>query len=251
MKTIRAFLHAFGDRHTYDVRTNVHLWFGLLWGIPVPIFLLILSDESSLARFLQGGGMKAVFLLHPVLFALVFGALGSMRAKLEMANELLIEELKSQAWFDPLTGLYNRRYIMEEFRNILRRSVRSRAPVRAILFDLDGFKSVNDRLGHLEGDKILHAAAAALRGGIRQGDLLGRFGGDEFLLVAIGTPAAVREIVDRCRAAVQSATGLSISAGIADVLTSGEPPESLIRRADEDLAASKRRTYAARGLQRR
>jgi diguanylate cyclase (GGDEF)-like protein len=251
MKTIRGFLRAFLNPHTYDLRNNLHVWFGLLWGIPVPVVFLILSDESSLSRFLHSGGMTAFFLLHPLLFALVFGALGSMKSMLAKENERLIRELKSQAWFDPLTGLYNRRYVMEEFRNILRRAARSGPPVHAILFDLDGFKSVNDRLGHLEGDRILQSAATALRGAIRQGDLLGRFGGDEFLMVAVGNAASVGDVVERCRTAVLAATGLSISAGFANAGTPGEPPEGLIARADLDLAVSKQRQYDTKGLKRR
>jgi diguanylate cyclase (GGDEF)-like protein len=190
-------------------------------------------------------------MLHPVLFGLVFGALGSMRWRLEQENERLIRELRAQAWVDPLTGLYNRRYVMEEFKNMLRRAVRSGDPVRAVLFDLDGFKAINDKLGHLAGDVILQQASTALRGSIRQGDLLGRFGGDEFLLVAIGDPASVQEIIGRCQKAVQGATGLTISAGVAEAIDPGDAPEALIGRADVDLAASKQISYETKGLQRR
>ena len=254
MKTVRAFLKAFADRHTYDLRTNLYLWFGLLWGLPVPFYYLLLTrggPSPSGAGMLEGPWMTVFFMAHPLMFGLVFGALGSMRARLERENERLIQELRAQAWVDPLTGLYNRRYVMEEFRNILKRAIRSGDPVRAVLFDLDGFKAVNDRQGHLAGDRVLQSAATALRNGIRQGDLLGRFGGDEFLLVAMGNAASVQEIVERCQKAVQGATGLTISAGVAEVVTPGEDPESLIRRADADLAASKQVTYETKGIRRR
>src|SRR5262245_9567520 len=155
MKTVLGLLRSFKDSHTYDVRTNAHLWLGLLLGAPIPVFLLILADESSLSRFLQSTGMRIVFLLHPLLFALVFGAFGTVRLKLLRENEQLIQELRELAWFDPLTGLYNRRYVMEEFGNILRREIRSGAPVHAILFDLDGFTPVKDRLARLDGHEIL------------------------------------------------------------------------------------------------
>ena len=254
MKTIRAFLKAFADRHTYDLRTNLYLWFGLLWGLPVPFYYLLLTQgdaASSTTRMIEGPWMKVFFMAHPLMFGLVFGALGSMRVKLERENERLIQELRAQAWVDPLTGLYNRRYVMEEFRNILKRAARSGDPVRAVLLDLDGFKAVNDKQGHLAGDRVLQDAATALRNGIRQGDLLGRFGGDEFLLVALGDAAAVQEIVERCQNSVQGATGLTISAGVAEAVKPGEDPESLIRRADEDLSASKLASYETKGLKRR
>ena len=254
MKTIRGFLKAFSDRHTYDFRTNVHLWFGLLWGLPIPFYYLVLTrgdPSTGIARVLESGWMRVFFIAHPILFALLFGALGSMRWRLEQENDRLIRELRAQAWVDPLTGLYNRRYVMEEFKNILKRAIRSGDPVRAVLFDLDGFKAVNDKLGHLAGDVVLQKAAGALRSSLRQGDLLGRFGGDEFLLVATGEAAAVQEIVARCQKSVQGATGLTISAGVADVMARGEPPEALISRADADLAASKQIAYETKGLQRR
>jgi len=254
MKTIRAFLKAFADRHTYDLRTNLHLWFGLMWGLPIPFYYLFLTrgePSTGFGRVLESGWMQAFFIAHPILFALLFGALGSMRWRLEQENERLIKELRAQAWVDPLTGLYNRRYVMEEFKNILKRAVRSGDPVRAVLFDLDGFKAVNDKLGHLAGDEVLQKAASALRGSLREGDLLGRFGGDEFLLVATGNAVAVQEIVARCQKAVQGATGLSISAGVAEVMVKGEPPEELINRADADLSASKQVAYESKGLLRR
>jgi len=254
MKTIKAFLRSFSDGHTYDLRSNLHLWFGLLWGLPIPAYYLLLTNgtpSGGFAGVLGTWWMRALFMAHPILFALLFGALGTMRWKLEQENKRLIQELRAQAWVDPLTGLYNRRYVMEEFSNILKRAIRAGDPVRAVLFDLDGFKAVNDKEGHLAGDRVLQNAAAALRRSIRQGDLLGRFGGDEFLLVAMGDAASVEEIVGRCQQAVQSATGLTISAGLAEVTAPGEAPESLIRRADEDLAASKQVSYESKGIQRR
>ena len=253
-RTVKGFFRSFGDRHTYDLRTNYHIWFGLLWGLPVPFYLVVLGGSvtpTGVTQFFHTPWMRAFFLLHPVLFALVFGALGTMRWRLQNENTLLIEELRSQAWEDPLTGLYNRRYIMEEFRNILRRNLRTGEPLRAVLFDLDGFKAVNDTQGHLAGDKILQSAATALRRSVRQGDLLGRYGGDEFLLVALGDAVAVQEIIKRCQAAVQTATGLTISAGVAEVVTPGESREALISRADTDLAASKQIAYDSKGIKRR
>ncbi|HZL72665.1 MAG TPA: GGDEF domain-containing protein [Planctomycetota bacterium] len=254
MRTIRAFLKSFSDPHTYDLRTNLHAWFGLLWGLPIPFYYLLLTHgepSTGIAHAVESVWMRAFFVAHPILFGLLFGALGTMRWRLEQENERLIQELRAQAWVDPLTGLYNRRYVMEEFKNILKRRIRSGEPVRAVLFDLDGFKAVNDQQGHLAGDQVLQKAAAALRSAIRQGDLLGRFGGDEFLLVAIGDLASVQAIIGRCQLAVQGATGLTISAGVAEVMTPGEPPEALISRADVDLAASKQVSYESKGLHRR
>ena len=150
-----------------------------------------------------------------------------------------------------MTGLYNRRYVMEEFRNLLKRAARTGEPARVVLFDLDGFKEVNDTLGHLAGDTVLQKSAAARRGAVREADLLGRCGGDEFLMVAGGDAASVSRVVERCREAVEKAAGLTISAGVAEVAARDEAPETLIERADADLSASKRATYETKGLHRR
>jgi diguanylate cyclase (GGDEF)-like protein len=251
MKTVRAFLNALQDPHTYDLRTNVHFWFGLLWGLPIPFYLVALTSGAAYIPVVDAPGMRVLFLAHPLLFAAVFGALGTMRMRLEEENRRLIRELREQAWVDPLTGLYNRRYVMEEFRNLLKRAARTGEPARVVLFDLDGFKEVNDKLGHLAGDKVLQKTAAALRGAVREADLLGRFGGDEFLMVAGGDAASVNRVVERCQKAVKDAAGLTISAGVAAVAARGEAPETLIERADADLSASKRTTYETKGLHRR
>jgi diguanylate cyclase (GGDEF)-like protein len=254
MKTVLAFFRSVADRHTYDPRANAHLWFGFFWGIPIPMFFLILTeraDDPAMSDLIHSPWLLGFFLLHPPFFAWVFGVLGAMRRELEKENARLIEELRAQAWVDSLTGLYNRRYVMEEFRNILRRASRSGAPVQAVLFDLDGFKSVNDVHGHLAGDIVLQKAAAALKGAIRLGDLLGRFGGDEFLLVTQGDAHTTREIVARCGQAVLDASGLSISAGVAGVAGPGDTPEALIQRADDDLSESKRRRYETTKVTRR
>jgi diguanylate cyclase (GGDEF)-like protein len=254
MRTDRAFFRSLGDLHTYDPRRNLHLWFGFLWGLPIPVFFLLLTGGGvgpGVSDLVHNPWVRAFFLAHPLLFAVLFGALGAMRRDLEKENARLIEQLKGEAWTDPLTGLYNRRYVMEEFRNILRRALRSRDPVRAALFDLDGFKAVNDRQGHLAGDVILRKAAEALRVSIRQGDLLGRFGGDEFLLVTLGDAATLGEIVARCSEAVFRATGLTISAGVTEVAAPGEGPEALIERADVDLAEAKKWRYETKGIARR
>ena len=81
-RTVGTFFRSFGDRHTYDLRTNHHIWFGLLWGLPIPFYLVVLGGGESmtgLARFFHTPWMRGFFLLHPILFALVFGSLETMK----------------------------------------------------------------------------------------------------------------------------------------------------------------------------
>jgi diguanylate cyclase (GGDEF)-like protein len=99
------------------------------------------------------------------------------------------EELTHLATYEPLTGLYNRRAILE------RLEAQSGRRFACILVDLDHFKAVNDRFGHNEGDRVLRQMSASIKGTLRDGDLMGRYGGDEFLLVLPGADLAALESV--------------------------------------------------------
>ncbi len=105
---------------------------------------------------------------------------------------------------DPLTGLPNRRHLDERLATELAASLRHGRPVALLLADLDHFKAVNDRHGHLAGDEVLRTTAAALRDTVRREDVLGRYGGEEFAVVARETalPGA-RALAERLRAAVE------------------------------------------------
>jgi diguanylate cyclase (GGDEF)-like protein len=247
MRTIRAYVRAFGSPFTYDPRRNLHLWFGLLWGLPVPMFSIAL--DLALAPAAGRGPLQAVaehpyqvfFLAHPLLFALVFGAMGSMRHDLERENEELIRKLTSLASTDPLTGVPNRRTAMDELEKAVQRGSRTRTPFSLAIFDLDGFKRVNDEQGHLAGDAILKRAARALGSVIRQGDVLGRYGGDEFILVAHGPLPETDVLVERAREVVRQETGLGVTAGVARFPEDGDTPAALIGSADGRMMDTKRR----------
>lgn len=96
------------------------------------------------------------------------------------------EQLRQQATFDPLTGLLNHGAIQETFRAELQRASRQRGRLGLVLMDLDHFKSVNDTYGHLAGDAVLREAAHRMKSTVRTYDHLGRYGGEEFLLVVPG-----------------------------------------------------------------
>jgi two-component system cell cycle response regulator len=163
----------------------------------------------------------------------------------------LIQSLTDLATTDPLTGLHNRRYVLDELVKALQRARRSEQPFGVVLLDLDGFKQINDSQGHAAGDIVLKKAATALNGIIREGDVLGRYGGDEFLLIAYGDPIAAGMIPERADLAVSRSAGLAISAGIAWYPKDGRTEEELVDRADTLLAEAKKKRYEARGTTRR
>jgi diguanylate cyclase (GGDEF)-like protein len=113
------------------------------------------------------------------------------RISVELDNNLAkTQQLSKQqramerlANFDSLTGLPNRQYVMEHLKAELARAKRSKGDVVAMFFDLDGFKSINDSMGHEIGDRVLAGVADRLTGMLRKGDVLARLGGDEFILV--------------------------------------------------------------------
>jgi diguanylate cyclase (GGDEF)-like protein len=256
-KTIQTYLMAFGHPFTYNVWRNHYLWFGFLWGIPIPVFSIALDLTLGAAPGRTPLGavidhpVHLFFLAHPVLFALVFGAMGTVRHALEIHNAELIQSLTDLATTDALTNLPNRRYVLGELTKALQRSRRMEQPFALVLFDLDGFKGVNDTLGHAAGDVVLKKAAEALRSVTREGDTLGRYGGDEFLLLTFGDLQSTQSLVARAREAVHLATRLGLSAGVARSPEDAKTEEGMIESADRDLAAVKEKVYAEKRTTRR
>lgn len=255
IRTVRNYVAAFGRGFTYNLLKNHYLWFGFLWGIPVPIVSLALDCNLGAGgrtplQALAEHPVHLLFLAHPLLFALIFGAMGTVRHKLEEENDRLIASLTDLATTDLLTGLHNRRYVLAELDKALQRSRRTGHRFSVVLFDLDGFKQINDTQGHAAGDVVLKRAAAALQSICREGDVLGRYGGDEFLLIAFGDPPDEESLPARADQAVHQQAGLGASAGIAQFPADGDSAEALIGGADTRLAENKRRRYAAKGTSR-
>jgi len=173
------------------------------------------------------------------------GAFGQQMGVLFRQTHAL-EALALAATTDSVTGLANREGFNQRVATELARAARRDEPVHLVMMDLDGFKQVNDRLGHSAGDAVLHRVAAALRSASRTEDGLFRWGGDEFvLLLAGGTKAEARAAADRHVEAIESVTvgGLSMSAsvGIASWPDDARDTEDLLRRADDLMYRHKRR----------
>lgn len=154
--------------------------------------------------------------------------------------------MESQAVTDPLTGIANRRRVDEELLRQVARARRYRQSFAAVLVDLDHFTAVNDTLGHEVGDEVLVTAVARLRSAIRETDLLGRWGGEEFVILAPQTSHAdACVLAERCRVAMaahgQGAPGKRITAsfGVATLDVDEDDARSLMLRADLAMYAAK------------
>lgn len=148
---------------------------------------------------------------------------------------------------DPLTGLANRRALMENLTAELDRMRRHARPLSVLMLDIDFFKRVNDQHGHAAGDRVLKIVANLLRDNVRTSDALGRIGGEEFAIATVETDGdAARELAERIRAAVATTpidTGshpirVTISVGIA-VACDHDTADSVLSRADTALYAAK------------
>lgn len=156
---------------------------------------------------------------------------------------------RASARADPLTGVANRRAILERIDYEIARHARTRRTFGVLVLDLDGFKLLNDRFGHLAGDDLLRDVAAALQGAIRDQDTLARMGGDEFCVLAPETSASgARTLATRATEAVgRVAAGidaLGASAGSDLFPTDGTSAVALLEAADERLLEAKRRRHA-------
>jgi diguanylate cyclase (GGDEF)-like protein len=152
---------------------------------------------------------------------------------------------------DGLTGLANYRRLHEVIASEIQRSGRTERPFALLLMDLDDFKSINDRFGHVTGNRALIRVAEALRATCRAVDTPGRFGGDEFAMILPETDASearaiARRLHDRL-SATQEAPALSLSVGIAEYPRDGGSGQALLERADRDLYEVKRDPRTAKG----
>jgi diguanylate cyclase (GGDEF)-like protein/PAS domain S-box-containing protein len=167
---------------------------------------------------------------------------------LALANLRLRETLRSQAIRDPLTGLFNRRYLEETMERELNRVKRQKLPLGVIMMDLDHFKQYNDAFGHSAGDELLSALGTLLKTHIRGEDIACRYGGEEFLLILPG--ASMEIALERAESLRQAAKvmhqhyqGLkptSLSLGVAVYPDHGNTGPQLIQSADVALYRAKK-----------
>jgi len=168
---------------------------------------------------------------------------------LALANLKLRETLLNQAICDPLTGLFNRRYLEEYLERELQRAIRNNRSVGIILLDIDNFKKFNNTFGHEAGDALLSAFGKFLQGRIRGFDFVCRYGGEEFLIIMpeVSLEGTLKRAEELCEAVKQmnmehrgqQLDQITLSAGVSVFPQNGSTREVLLRAADEALYRAK------------
>ncbi len=172
--------------------------------------------------------------------------------KLSLSNLKLREELRQQAVHDPLTRLFNRRYLDETLPRELNRAQRINSPLCVVMLDIDGFKQFNDSSGHGPGDLLLREFAGVLHEHLRKSDISCRYGGDEFVLIMPDSSIAdtkhrmeqIRvylKVLQQAEHAGQDKSIVTISAGIASMPEHGSTQKELLKAADEAMYTAKQR----------
>jgi diguanylate cyclase (GGDEF)-like protein len=185
------------------------------------------------------------FLLAACLVGIVLAYMLERQARLAYVLSARLDEASIR---DPLTGLYNRRWLEVSLEQLTSAFQRYGTTFSLILIDLDGFKAVNDKMGYTQGDKLLGRFSEALTKQLRKADIIFRYGGDEFIILApaTGGPAAVT-LVDRLRNYIRSldlsdfglSQSIGFSVGMAEVDKTDESAGGLFQRANRALRVAK------------
>ena len=165
-----------------------------------------------------------------------------------------LARMRHMAITDELTGLYNRRFFLNRWEWECERAKRYQRPLACLMIDVNGFKQVNDRLGHPTGDLVLKQVAQELKTLLRQSDILARFGGDEFVVAlpetSVGQATAVagklRQVaIEVPDGHLRGMLPISLSVGVSRIEQPDESPQEILEAADQSLYADKRQTKSS------
>jgi diguanylate cyclase (GGDEF)-like protein len=210
------------------------------WSLCVPL----LAQGTALGLLHVSGNTAAGRDAAPLLMESVAEQLG-----LALVNLQLREKLRMQSLRDPLTGLYNRRYLDESLQREVVRCQRRGLPLAVLMLDVDHFKAFNDGNGHAAGDALLAAIARTLQSCTRSEDLACRYGGEEFTVVLVDTDAAdAMARAEQIRGAIESTAvqhlkrtlgPCTASVGLAVLSDTATTPSELLEQADAALYRAK------------
>lgn len=203
--------------------------------------------DGVLRRQAEGFGKAELITLQSALHAALDER---VHQALTVFSERRLRTLTEAARRDSLTGLLNRAAFEERLNEEVLRAVRHGRELAVVMFDVDGFKSVNDRFGHQTGDRVLAGVAVALQSSFRQSDPVFRYGGDEFVALCPETSgAAIENVLQRLQERLQSSgfPAITVSWGIASLPADAAKANELVKLADDRLYERKnlRRDRAA------
>lgn len=213
------------------------------------------SGKSDAERGAHGETIHQYVVIFVTVFNLVTAfAMGNLVRQLRAEETALRQanaDLAEVALRDPLTGLYNRRFLTEHLQRTLSRARRNGDSVTVIMIDFDRLKQINDTWGHRAGDRALRAVAEMIQSQVRHEDVVCRYGGDEFAVVLSCTaPAEALQLVDRLLAEVRRrpvalapdapAVTLAFSAGVASFPEHADSVDGIFQQADAAMYAAKR-----------
>lgn len=214
---------------------------GIRGGISVNIPADTIYAQMSINRLM-------ITSLSALTIGLLIAILYFLTWKLVVKLDDMQKHLKKMAVTDELTGLSNRRYIMDHLEEEYQRAKRSGEPLSLIMLDIDHFKRINDSHGHAFGDIVLKKVASDMKAGLRPYDLLGRIGGEEFLIASPGSTldeaaGLARRIIEKIKSEkIHSETAearVTISAGVTSLNNDDGKAETVLIRADEALYRAK------------
>lgn len=240
----------------FKTRGFIYLSAFILGGYAILIILLVQFRPGDITLRVDVLQWMAL-LVTMAQFTYLAGFIGNLRRKvrdnnieLEKRNgalEAALKQISDMAIRDELTGVYNRRYLMERIAEETQRCIRNGSVFCICIIDIDFFKQINDTYGHLAGDEVLRKVARTASGALRQTDFFGRFGGEEFVMVLTDTLAeGALTSSERVRKSIEGlafpdiSDGLkvTISIGIAEHARRGEP-EATFKCADDALYRAK------------
>jgi len=225
------------------------------WYLMAALIVLFVIGYLGYATLFWESHSTLVDLIVPCVF--FFGAcfvLLTATLSLQTAMDVMrISLLERDAATDPLTGVFNRRYMDRRLSEEVASARRYGLPLAVLILDIDHFKQINDRHGHQAGDQVLVIFAKKVAGELRETDILTRYGGEEFLVVAPHTPLlSATNVAERVRKSIEShdfslpngpggigGIRVTVSIGVASIGDGAEDRETLVHVADENLLRAK------------